>query len=187
MGSYIANVGPRNMIGLKRHTVKVVDYDPGWASRYEAEADAVRRAVGDLIVDVQHVGSTAVQDLCAKPIVDIAVAVNTFNVMGTLVGCLTSIGYIDRADGGRDGGYLLVRDSNPEVRTVHLHVVEQSDTQWTNYIAFRDILRRDSSIREQYSELKRQLAIRFPNDRKSYTDNKNVFIQEVLSKNIEAQ
>ena len=98
------------MIGLKRHTVLVAHYDPAWASLYRQESEAIRRAVGNLVVDVQHVGSTAVPDLCAKPIVDIAVAVKKLDVMCALVDRLISIGYIDRGDGGRDGGYLLVMD-----------------------------------------------------------------------------
>ena len=175
------------MVGLRRHTLQIVEHDPAWRSLFEAESRVIRDAAGDLIHDVQHVGSTAVPDLPAKPIVDIAVAVDTRSAIPVLTQRLTAIGYIDRGDGGRDGGYLLVRESQPNVRTIHLHIVELTDVQWRNYIAFRDTLRQNRAIRDQYAELKRKLAVRFQDDRKSYTAGKNDFIQEVLSINGETQ
>lgn len=181
------DVGPDNMIGLKRHTVHVVEHAPDWHSLFENEADAIRHAGWSLILDVQHVGSTAVFGLPAKPVLDIAVAVGTSGDIPELAKRLTAIGYIDRGDGGRDGGHLLVRDSEPEVRTVHLHIVEQTDRQWRHYVAFRDILRRDAAIREMYGEFKKQLAAMYPNDRQHYTDSKNEFIQSMLRESPEAQ
>jgi GrpB-like predicted nucleotidyltransferase (UPF0157 family) len=175
------------MIGLKRHTVRVVEHNPGWASLFDNEADGIRHAGGSLVLDVQHVGSTAVFGLPAKPVLDIAVAIGTSGDIPELAKRLMAIGYIDRGDAGRDGGYLLVRDSEPEVRTVHLHIVEQTDRQWSHYVAFRDILRRDAGIREEYGELKKRLAAVYPNDRKHYTDSKNAFIQRVLRQSPEAQ
>ncbi len=170
------------MIGLRRHTVRVVEYDAEWASIFETESRAVRKAGGDLVLDVQHVGSTAVPGLPAKPVVDIAVAVGARDAITRLVGSLTAIGYIDRGDGGSDGGYLLVRESEPDVRTVHLHVVEQTDVQWNNYLAFRNTLCQDSKVRQRYAELKRQLVAKFGEDRKAYTASKNNFIREVLKR-----
>ncbi len=183
----ILSFGPDNMIGLKRHTVQVVEHDPGWASLFKNEADAIRHAGEALILDVQHVGSTAVFGLPAKPILDIAVAVGASGEILELAKRLTAVGYIDRGDRGREGGYLLVRDSGPEVRTVHLHIVEQTDRQWCHYVAFRDILRRDAAIRAEYGEIKRRLAAMYPNDRQHYTDSKNEFIQRVLRNSPEAQ
>jgi GrpB-like predicted nucleotidyltransferase (UPF0157 family) len=169
------------MTGLKRHTVQVVDYDPDWAVLFEAEAQAVRRAAGGLSLKIEHVGSTAVPGLTAKPVVDIAVAIQTRDVIPALARHLAAIGYIDRGDAGAaDGGHLFVKDSELDVRIVHLHVVEETDIQWQNYIEFRDILRANNAIRKRYAELKTQLATRFPDDRKSYTDGKRDFIGEVL-------
>ena len=169
------------MIGLRRHTVQVVEHDPEWASLFEEEAAAICRAGGPLVLDVQHVGSTAVPGLPAKPILDIAVAVRSSGDIPGLVRRLTAVGYIDRGDGGRDGGYLLVRDSEPEVRTAHVHVVERADPQWHHYVVFRDALRRDSAIRERYGELKQRLAAAYANDRERYTSGKSEFIRRVLA------
>ncbi len=127
-------------------------------------------------------GSTAVPGLPAKPILDIAVAVQSRDTIPIVAIRLAEAGYVDRGDLGSDGGHLLVKESEAEVRIVHLHIVEQADSQWRDYIAFRDALRRDSKLRQWYSSLKRRLAERFPDDRKSYTDAKNRFIQEVLKR-----
>jgi GrpB-like predicted nucleotidyltransferase (UPF0157 family) len=166
----------------------VVDYDPEWAVLFEAEAQAIHRAAGGLSLKVEHVGSTAVPGLPAKPVVDIAVAIQTRDFIPDLTRQLTAIGYINRGDAGAaDGGYLLVKESEPEVRIVHLHIVEETDIRWQNYIEFRDILRANDTIRKQYADLKTQLGARFQDNRKSYTEGKSDFIGEVLRVNSSAQ
>lgn len=171
------------MIGLKRHTVKVVDYDPDWAMLALDACRSVRNACGELLVDVQHVGSTAVPDLPAKPILDIAAAVETFDSMPELVRRLAEIGYRYRRDHGSAGGHLFVVDSPPDIRTIHLHVVEHSGSQWRDYLRFRDLLRHRPAIRKRYAELKRDLASICRDDRESYTSSKADFIREVLRNN----
>ena len=168
------------MIGLKRHTVRVVDHDPSWSALFASECETLQRALGDLVADVQHVGSTAVPDLPAKPILDIAVAIRTLDLMPGIIERLTEIGYIYRGDGADDGGHLFVREPEPDIRTVHVHVVETSDTQWNEYLLFRDLCRENQSVRKRYAEVKQALAKQFPNDRKSYTASKDKFIQGVL-------
>ena len=170
------------MIGLQRHTVRIVEHDPAWSELYAAEARGLRAAAGGLLLDVQHVGSTAVAGLPAKPILDIAVAVQTRATIPGLVQRLTASGYLDRGDGGDNGGYLLVKDSAPEVRTAHLHIVAVADPQWHDYLAFRDRLRVDCGLRNAYAALKRALALRFADDRKSYTAGKEEFIRKALAR-----
>jgi GrpB-like predicted nucleotidyltransferase (UPF0157 family) len=108
------------MIGLKRHTVEVVDHDPTWAMLGVQACQAVRSACGELLVDLQHVGSTAVPDLPAKPILDIAAGVATFEAMPEIVRRLTRIGYLYRGDHGDAGGHLFVVESSPKIRTIHI-------------------------------------------------------------------
>ena len=110
---------PGAMIGLKRNTVKVVDYDPDWAMPALEGCRVVRNACGELLVEVQHVGSTAVPELPAKPILDIAAALATIDSMPEIVRRLTRIGYLDRGDQGDAGGHVLVLESSPDIRTVH--------------------------------------------------------------------
>jgi len=175
------------MIGLKRHTVRVVEHHPGWAARAEQTCRELRRAGGDLIVDAQHVGSTAVPGLPAKPILDIAVAVAKADAVPELVRRLAEAGYVYRGDAADEGGHLFVRESSPEVRTAHVHVVALEDSQWRDYLRFRDLLRQDAEIRREYAELKRQLAARHAGERKAYTAAKNNFVRAVLSAERQAQ
>jgi len=168
------------MIGLRRHTVQVVEHHPGWAALAEDACQEARSVCGNLLTDLQHVGSTAVPDLPAKPILDIAAGVRTPGAIPELVTRLTAIGYIYRGDGRDDGGHLFVKESSPDVRTVHLHVVEHNGTQWRNYLLFRDLLRQNTGIRKQYAALKQDLGTRFRHDRKSYTAAKHDFIRGIL-------
>jgi GrpB-like predicted nucleotidyltransferase (UPF0157 family) len=168
------------VIGLQRHTVQMVEHRPDWAELYAAEARELRLAAGELAEDIQHVGSTAVPGLPAKPIIDVAIATRSRAVIPLLSARLVSCGYIDRGDGGQNGGWLLVKESKPDIRTFHMHLVETSDPQWRNYLAFRDALRKDAVLRDRYAALKRGLAGQFADNRKSYTKAKHDFIQGVL-------
>jgi GrpB-like predicted nucleotidyltransferase (UPF0157 family) len=168
------------MIGLKRHTVRVVEHRPEWAELFAVEARDLRLAAGELAEDIQHVGSTAVPGLPAKPIIDIAVAIRSRSVIPELAERLVARGYIDRGDGGQNGGWLLVKESAPNIRSFHVHIVERSDPQWGNYLAFRDALRQDATLRDRYAALKCALASQFADSRKSYTKAKHEFIRGIL-------
>lgn len=168
------------MIGLKRDSLRLVEHQHGWAAMAAEACQEVRLACGDLFEDLQHVGSTAVPGLPAKPILDLAAGMRTKEALPEIVGRLTGIGYLYRGDKGDDGGHLFVRESAPDVRTIHLHVVEHDGNQWKNYLLFRELLRQDAHLRKQYAELKRRLAGEFGNDRKAYTASKQDFIGEAL-------
>jgi len=168
------------MIGLRRYTVRVVEHDPQWSALAADVCREALRVCGDLLVDLQHVGSTSVPDLPAKPILDIVAGAASLDVIQEFVQRLTGIGYIYRGDGGDEGGHLFVMESSPDVRTIHLHVVEHDGTQWSNYLRFRELLRQDPGIRNRYAELKRELERKFRDDRKCYTAFKNDFIRGIL-------
>jgi len=170
-------------IGLKRGVVKIVRHRTEWAELYDAEAGNLKNCLRELAVDIQHVGSTAVPGLISKPIIDIAIAVTSRSDIAAVVKRLLTIGYIDRSDQGASGGYLLVKESEPDVRTFHIHVVEKNDVQWRNYIIFRDCLRCDANTRKEYAKLKKNLAVKYPKDRESYTGGKEQFIKDVLKNN----
>ena len=169
-------------IGLKRGTVRVVAHRAKWRQLFERERRALRERIGHLVVDIQHVGSTAVPGLDAKPIIDIAVAVPYAGAIPQLRQPLCELGYIDRGDAGADGGYIFVKESAPEVRTHHLHVVAIDDPQWRDYLQFRDKLRADETLRTRYTEFKKALQERFAEDRKGYTSAKKGFIDGVEGK-----
>jgi len=95
---------------------------------------------------------------------------------------LESNGYECRGDKWENGGYLFVKNIEPEVRTHHIHIVELQDEQWSNYLHFRDMLRENDDLAQRYLQLKQRLADEYPDDRKSYTEGKNEFIKEVLGR-----
>jgi GrpB-like predicted nucleotidyltransferase (UPF0157 family) len=169
------------MIGLKRNRVQVVEHDPGWAGHGVDACRQVQQAGGNLIVDVEHVGSTAVPGLPAKPILDLVAGVAGLRAVPELVERLTAVGFVYRGDEKETGGHLFIWDSAPRVRAIHLHVVLHGHVQWNNYLRFRNVLRQDPVMRERYADLKRELARRFPDDRESYTAAKDAFIREVLT------
>ncbi|NOT55734.1 MAG: GrpB family protein [Deltaproteobacteria bacterium] len=170
------------MLGLKKGTVQVVPYHPEWSTLFSHERCVLSHCLGNLVSDIQHVGSTAVPGLAAKPIIDIAVAVTSLAVIPLCRQPLGALGYIDRGDAGTEGGYLFVKESTPNVRTHHIHVVTQDDPQWNNYLRFRDLLRADDALRTTYAELKYALLIRFAQDRKAYTAAKEEFLHSVFRK-----
>jgi GrpB-like predicted nucleotidyltransferase (UPF0157 family) len=167
-------------IGLRRHTVWVVPHREEWHALFERELRVLLERVGDLSVDVQHVGSTAVPGLDAKPIIDIALAVRSAEDIPRLRRPLEGLGYVYRGDAGSDGGRLFVKESAPEVRTHHLHVVGVDDQQWRDWLLFRDELRADKALRDMYADLKKSLQERFAEDRKGYTEAKNAFVASVV-------
>jgi GrpB-like predicted nucleotidyltransferase (UPF0157 family) len=171
----------KSKIGLKRGVVRIVRHRTEWSVLYCAEAEKIKSCLGDIAVDIQHVGSTAVPGLISKPIIDVAIAVNSHEAISAVVKRLPDIGYIDKGDQGASGGYLLVKESEPDVRIFHIHIVEINDVQWRNYINFRDCLCRDAKTREEYAKLKRTLAAKFQTDRESYTNGKEQFIRDVLA------
>ncbi|MDQ3856374.1 MAG: GrpB family protein [Chloroflexota bacterium] len=150
------------------------------ARALRGERAALQRCIGHLAIEIQHVGSTAVPGLDAKPIIDIAVAVRAVEAIPYIRPLLVELGYIDRGDNGRDGGYLLVKECGAEVRTHHLHIVTVDGPQWHNYLLFRDRLAAGETLRSRYAQLKQELQARFREGRALYTRAKHGFIRAVL-------
>ena len=169
-----------NNTGLKRHTVRLANHNDEWQIIAQKTIDELKAAAGNLVFEIEHVGSTAVKGLPAKPIIDIAIAVVTFDAMPGLIEIYTMLGYIYRGDSGEKGGHLFVWESETDIRTTHVHIVLSDGEQWKNFIKFRDILRKNAEIRNRYKELKEALSLRFKDDRRSYTAEKNEFISEIL-------
>ena len=168
-------------LGLTRGRVTIADSEPSWQSAFEQLAGQLRGVLASVRVSVEHVGSTAVPGLAAKPIIDIAIGIRGGVEIDHVMGAVEPLGYVYRGDAGREGGHLFVLDDRPDHRIAHLHVVSTEDPQWLRYLAFRDVLRRDPLARADYENLKRQLALQFPEDREAYTAAKEPFIRGQLS------
>jgi GrpB-like predicted nucleotidyltransferase (UPF0157 family) len=167
-------------LGLATSEVRLVPYDPDWKALGAQECTTVRALLGDMAIDVLHVGSTAVPGMAAKPILDIVAAVADDVAIDEVVGRLCATGaYGYEGDRGEDGGLLLVRGTG-ELRTVHLHVVGTGSQAWVDYRRFRSLLVNDDAARRRYESVKYQLAQHYPHDRRAYTQAKAVVIRELL-------
>lgn len=133
-----------------------------------------------LAVAIEHIGSTAVPGLVAKPILDIAVGLSSDADPDQVIARLEPLGWAFRGDKG-DPGLLFVLEDRPAHRVAHMHVVGYGDTRWRHYLLFRDRLRTDPAARTAYAELKRGLAERFADDRRAYTAAKDSFITGLLA------
>ncbi len=161
----------------------VVDYDPQWPILYEEEKDRILGLIGRLVVAIEHIGSTAVPGLGAKPIIDIMVAVHRLADAEECVEPLRSIGYEyvpEYNDIIPERRYF--HKGPAEARTHHLHVVELASDFWERHLLFRDFLRTHPEEAEQYYDLKKELATHYRSDREAYTEAKTAFIESVVDK-----
>ncbi len=169
------------VLGLTYGQVRLVDGDPGWPGAFERLAAELRSALGELAVAVEHVGSTAVPGLVAKPILDLAVGLAPAADPDHVILALERLGYEFRGDKGDTGGLLFVLEDRPAHRIAHLHVVPHGDAQWCRYLAFRELLRTDPQARAAYADLKRNLADQYAGNRQAYTAAKDAFVAGLLS------
>lgn len=166
-------------IGLPSNVVRVVEYSPEWPRLFAEEAARLWAAIGAHVLDIQHVGSTSVPGLAAKPILDIAVAVAGYEGAFVCVPLLEAIGYEHRGEHGIPRRHYFVKGDPP---AYHVHMNEIESVAWREHIAFRDALCADPELVREYAELKRALAAKFPDDREAYLDGKTGFVRSVLDR-----
>jgi putative glutamine amidotransferase len=160
-------------------------YDPAWPRRYETEAARIRDALGDRLVRIEHVGSTAVPGLAAKPIVDIQASVRSMVPRTDYVEPLRGLGYRWALDPWSDEHEFFSRDDDGE-RAFQVHVCQAGGDWERRHVVFRDWLRGHPEDAAAYERLKRDLAERHPRDIFSYVDAKSGFIREIESKALSA-
>ncbi|MFW9902963.1 MAG: GrpB family protein [Candidatus Thorarchaeota archaeon] len=165
------------MIGLNHGVVKLSPYSKKWKQVYLNEKQQLEVAIGDHILEIQHIGSTSIPNMIAKPIIDIAVAVHDFKEAFKCVEPLENLEYEYKGEFGIPNRHFFVK-GNP--RIFHLHMLEISSQEWKNHIDFRDFLTHNPDKAKQYVELKKMLARRFSTDRDAYTEAKASFIENIL-------
>lgn len=174
------------MLGLKRGTVKLVEYDPKWKDFYEAEKRLIKKALGNIVLDIEHIGSTSIPHIMAKPVIDIEVGIKNLSdlhLLEKIAEKLESIGYQWRRQSSNPDNHVFVKGPEDK-RTQYLHLVEFQGEVWRNDLFFRDKLRRDQQLAKEYEKLKTQLAEQFLNERSAYTKSKGSFFEKVLKKKI---
>jgi len=158
--------------------VKIHTYDPDWPRVFEVLRDRIAAAVDPQTLRVEHVGSTSVPGLAAKPIVDLILVVATRDDLEVVIDRLGKIGYQHQGDLGIAGREAFTTPQHAPAH--HLYVCAEDSTALSRMLAFRDILRSDPSAARLYEALKRSLAERFKDDRSAYTDAKTSFVEGIL-------
>ncbi|HXK73114.1 MAG TPA: GrpB family protein, partial [Clostridia bacterium] len=170
-----------NIIGLKKGIVKLYKHKKQWKKIASDTIVSLYKVFGDTAVDIQHVGSTSIVHIKAKPIIDIAVAVNNFNDVKPLIPSLENIGVIYRPNVVIAGEmYFVIGDFEHEIFTHHIHVVLSNSKEWINYINFRNYLNAKPAAAKQYEDLKRSLLKKYKYDRMAYTEGKIELINRIL-------
>jgi len=165
--------------------VELLPSDPQWLVRFAEQRDRVSTVLARrLAAPVEHVGSTAVPGLRAKPVVDMLAPVVSLDSPAereAMVAALSADGWRYWPDDPRGQSRLWFLRPSPEARTHHLHVVEHGSPRARALLAFRDALRREPALAEAYQQLKSRLAMEHPHNRNAYTNGKATFVADVLA------
>ena len=161
--------------GSEKRPIVVVTYDQAWPERFRAERDRIGRALGQKAQNVEHIGSTAVPGLAAKPVIDILLVVEDVNDEAAYGPALERSGYVLRV---REPGHRMFR--TPQ-RDVHVHVYSAGSPEIRRYLLFRDWLRESDTDRLAYERVKRQLAAREWEDMNFYAQAKDGIVAEIMS------
>ena len=160
-------------------TITVKPYDPDWAEEFKEYKQRLDSALGDLALSIEHVGSTSVKGLAAKPIIDIDIVISSRLILSSVIQRLKQIGYIHEGNTGIPG-----RESFrwPEGKRHHLYVCSVDTPNLHNHLIFRDYLRTHPEAAKAYAELKLALAHKYRNNMDAYGEAKSTFIQDILTR-----
>jgi GrpB-like predicted nucleotidyltransferase (UPF0157 family) len=175
------------MIGLKHNQNLLVDYDPEWPSLFEEERERLQSVLLGIPRGIEHYGSTAVPGLRAKPIIDILIGILP---LGNWVQCkqpLELLGYDYAEQAGVPGHFIFGRGRDLSERTHLVHIVEFDGPSWRFSLAFRDALRADRNLREEYLIAKETAVNLAPEGRAKYNELKQSFFDKVNLENLAEQ
>ena len=166
---------------MRTAKVVVLSYDEGWKKAFEDIKAELLAALGDCIEGIEHVGSTAVEGMSAKPCIDVDVVIADDTVFATVVRRLNAIGYIHEGDLGIKGREAFCYSGKPHLLKHHLYVCPQSSEELHRHITFRDFLRENPEAVRAYSAVKEEAARRYPNDMDGYIAYKSPCIAELYA------
>lgn len=155
--------------------VHLSEYDPCWPDEFLAESKRIREVLGKMVIDVHHVGSTAVSNLIAKPIVDLLVEVADLGPIDAMTDSFIGAGYEVRGESGILGRRFLTRNEKGQ-RTHDIHIFQTGHNEIAQMLMFRDRLRENPDVAASYADLKRELAAKFKDNVLRYTQDKTEFI-----------
>jgi GrpB-like predicted nucleotidyltransferase (UPF0157 family) len=168
-------------IGLRRGVVSLAKHNAKWKNLFEREKRLLLKKFPNIILEIEHGGSTAIPNIPAKPIIDIFVAVKSLKNLDKIKSSLEKLGYEYHGSDGVNGRILYTKGS-PKITTHHLHFVERKGNEWKNNNLIKNYFLEHPEVAREYADLKIKLAKEYPNDRKSYTSGKDTFIKSIIRK-----
>lgn len=159
--------------------VTVEPYNPAWQDDFIVIRDELAPALADLALRIEHVGSTSVPGLCAKPVIDIDVVIKDVSVLPDVISALAKIGYRHEGDKGIPGREAFGYEGKDHLRKHHLYVCAQDSEELRRHIAFRDYLRAHPDAVEEYGKIKQEGARLYPRDIDGYIEHKGPFIDGI--------
>ena len=159
--------------------VIVVPYDEAWKSAFEEIKKEIKGAIGELIIGIEHVGSTSVEGLSAKPCIDIDVIIKDYSVFDSVVSKLEMIGYTHQGNLGIKDREAFKYSNKPHLQKHHLYVCPEHSEELYRHITFRDFLRNNPEAVKKYGSTKETAAQLFPDDMEKYIEYKTPCIEEL--------
>ena len=169
-------------LGLKRGTVQLEPHDKQWDVAAIQIIKKLKSILGDDAIDIQHIGSTAIPTIKAKPIIDIVVGVDDFKRVMLHNEQLHKEGIFYRGSDVEHQLLYAMGNMENDTRTHHIHIVKWNGTEWKNYIHFRDYLHANENMALQYEKLKEEMKHKYADDRVAYTNSKQNMINKILGK-----
>lgn len=166
---------------MRTARVVVLPYDEAWKADFEAIKNEIEAAIGELIVCIEHVGSTSVEGLSAKPCIDIDVIIKDYSVFDSVVQGLNAIGYVHEGNLGIKDREAFKYSDKPHLQVHHLYVCPQFSEELRRHVTFRDFLRSEPEAVKKYSAVKEEAAKLFPNDINKYIEYKSSCIEELYA------
>jgi GrpB-like predicted nucleotidyltransferase (UPF0157 family) len=159
--------------------VEVVPHNPSWHSLFETESKKIATALADNFIAIHHIGSTSIETIYAKPIIDILVEVKSIDRVDGQNSEMENLGYECMGEFGIEDRRFFLKDNPVGIRTHHVHVFEVDSAQTSRHLSFRDYLNAHLDKAQAYSILKQGLAQKYPYNIQEYIEGKDTFIQEI--------
>ena len=166
---------------MRTAKVIVLPYDEKWKTDFEKIKNELVTAIGDLIIGIEHVGSTSVEGMSAKPCIDIDVVIKDYSVFDDVVKRLATVGYIHEGDLGIKDREAFKYSNKPHLQNHHLYVCPQNSEELHRHITFRNFLRNNPDAVKKYSQVKETAAKLYPDNIDKYIQYKSPCIEELYA------
>lgn len=168
-------------MALKRGIVELNDYNPNWKKEYLKEEKLLKKVLKDYIIHIEHVGSTSIKGLKAKPVIDIIIVIKSLKEIPEIENILKAYDYSNRGPQGVDDRMFFAKGPE-DGRTHYIHFTEPKSNTYYDLVYFKRYLLEHPEYIKKYCELKQELASKYAEERSKYTAGKNEFIKDVIAK-----